>query len=163
MSSAATASSRGTSANTLIASPNPDFRRNMTETLRASSWPGDEAYGGADALVKMEAGECEVLLLDQWLPDLDVTELVGIVREQYPGVEVYVVDTSAGVPLVSQEPSSDSHRTEILSFLRTACESSSPSPVLVTHESRPAPPEPIRLPKPGPLRQVEPVRRPQPV
>jgi DNA-binding NtrC family response regulator len=111
--------SRQASPNTVIASPNLDFRRHMVETLRSSHWPVEEALGGAEALARMEGNECQVLLLDRWLPDLDVMELVGIVRERYPGVTVYVVDSASAVPLVSQEPEGRSqYRAAILNLLR---------------------------------------------
>ncbi|HXJ96211.1 MAG TPA: sigma-54 dependent transcriptional regulator [Terriglobia bacterium] len=105
--------------NTLVASPNSDFRRHMAEALQASSWPVEEAVGGAEALAKLEQNDCHVLLLDQSLPDLDVTEIVGLVREQYPDLAVYVVDPASPVPLISEEPEGRSHRAAILSLLKS--------------------------------------------
>lgn len=71
------AESAGLNPGMLVASSNADFRRHVVEGLRASHWPAREAMGGAEALSKLETGDCHILLLDQWLPDLDVTELVG--------------------------------------------------------------------------------------
>jgi DNA-binding NtrC family response regulator len=164
--------------NTLIASPNADFRRHMAEVLQASSWPVEEAFGGAEALAKMEQNDCQVLLLDQSLPDLDVMEIVGLVREQYPAVAVYVVDPARAVPLVSQEPEGRSHRTAVLSLLRSlqpanvvppgVVRSQPPPPVLsvVPIPSSPGPvpaavpvpgavPMPARAPVPGPILKEE--------
>lgn len=59
----------------VIASPDPDFRHRVLEALRSTRWIADEAVGGAAALVRLEAGRCQVLMLDRWLPDLDVAEL----------------------------------------------------------------------------------------
>src|SRR5215469_10478804 len=90
----------------------------MTEALQASSWPVEEAVGGADALAKLEQNDCQVLLLERSLPDLDVTEIVGLVREQHPDLAVYVVDPASPVPVISEEPEGRSHRAAILSLLK---------------------------------------------
>jgi DNA-binding NtrC family response regulator len=147
--------------NTLIASPNADFRRHMAEVLQASSWPVEEAFGGADALAKMERNECQVLLLDQSLPDLDVMEIVGLVREQFPAVAVYVVDPASAVPLVSQEPEGRSHRTAVLSLLKSLQPANVVPPGVVRSQPPPpglpvvpipSSPEPVPAPVPTPAR-----------
>lgn len=124
--------------NTLVASPNSDFRRHMAEALQASSWPVEEAVGGADALAKLEQNDCHVLLLDQSLPDLDATEIVGLVREQYPALAVYVVDPASPVPLVSEEPEGRSHRAAILGLLKSLQPANVVPPGVV--RSQPSPP-----------------------
>jgi len=151
--------SRQPCASTLVASPNLDFRRHMVETLRASRWPVGEASGGAEALAQMEVQECQILLLDSWLPDLDVMELVGMVRERYPGVAVYVVDSASAVPLVSEEPEGRSHRPAILNLLQSLRPQqpaaapdaltalAAPPPSVATPEPAPAP---IAVPAPAP-------------
>jgi DNA-binding NtrC family response regulator len=150
--------------NTLIASPNTDFRRHMAEALQASSWPVEEAFGGADALAKMEQNDCQVLLLDQSLPDLDVMEIVDLVREQYPAVAVYVVDPESPVPLVSEEPEGRSHRTAVLSLLKSL----QPANVVPPGVVRSQPPPPV-LPvvpipsSPGPVPAAVPMRAWAPV
>ena len=131
--------------NTLVASPNSDFRRHMAEALQASSWPVEEAVGGADALAKLEQNDCHVLLLDQSLPDLDVTEIVGLVREQYPDVAVYVVDPASPVPVISEEPEGRSHRAAILSLLKSL-QPANVSPGVV--RSQPSPPSRPVVPSP---------------
>jgi DNA-binding NtrC family response regulator len=135
--------------NTLIASPNADFRRQLAEALQASSWPVEEAFGGADALVKMEQNDCQVLLLDQSLPDLDVTEIVGFVKEQYPTVAVYVVDPGSAVPLVSEEPEGISHRASVLALLKSLQPPKGVPPGVVRSES--LPPAPPVIPAPTPV------------
>jgi DNA-binding NtrC family response regulator len=54
------------------------------------------ARGGADALAKLESSECDVLLLDRRLPDLDADELIATIREQFPRVEVVELDSKTG-------------------------------------------------------------------
>src|SRR5262252_2057741 len=100
-------------ASAIVASPDPFFRDQMLSTLRASNWYVEEAVGGADALAKLESNNCQVLLLDHWLADLDVLELVGIVRERYPSISVYVVDANSALPVLSHEPESQSHQSAI--------------------------------------------------
>jgi DNA-binding NtrC family response regulator len=134
--------------NTLIASPNADFRRHIAEALQASSWPVEEAFGGADALAKMEQNECQVLLLDQSLPDLDVTEIVGFVKEQYPTVAVYVVDPGSAVPLVSEEPEGVSHRAAVLALLKSLQPPKGVPPGVVRSQSSPPAPPVISAPTP---------------
>lgn len=143
--------------NTLIASPNTDFRRQMAEALQASSWPVEEAFGGAEALAKMEQNDCQVLLLDQSMPDLDVMEIVGLVREQYPAVAVYVVDPASAVPLVSQEPEGRSHRAAVLSLLKSL-QPANVVPPGVVRSQPPLPPPPVvpipSSPEPTPTRET---------
>src|SRR5437868_15222741 len=65
----------------IIASPNADFRSHIHKILKAMHWPAEEAMGGADALNKIEGKpEIEAVLLDHWLPDLDVGDLEHSLR-----------------------------------------------------------------------------------
>ncbi|HYH00141.1 MAG TPA: sigma-54 dependent transcriptional regulator [Terriglobales bacterium] len=80
----------------LVASPNDFLRKRIVETLHSTSWPVEEAVGGADALNKLENSECELLLLDRRLPDLDSTELRGMINLQFPGVDVLMLDGETG-------------------------------------------------------------------
>lgn len=79
----------------IVASSNQAFRRKILESLRSSDCNVLEACGGAEALAKLGAGGCEALFLDRWLYDLDVEELLGIVRARHPGVKVVVLDAEA--------------------------------------------------------------------
>jgi len=80
----------------LIASANATLRRRIAGKLDASLWPIEEAGGGADALGKLECSDCRLLLLDEHLPDLDARELTAMIRAQYPGVDVLVLDSQTG-------------------------------------------------------------------
>ena len=64
--------------------------------------PAAEALGGADALGKLESSECQLLLLDRQLPDLDADELKQTIHQRYPGVDVLLLD-EAGNPLLPSE------------------------------------------------------------
>ncbi len=104
---------------TIIASPDPKFRRRVLDVLRSTRWTAEEAVGGAAALDRLEAGRCQVLMLDRWLPDLDVTELMAIVKTRYPHVEVFVVDSESGMPLLAEEPPLHSHLSGLLRILQS--------------------------------------------
>lgn len=80
----------------LVASADAVLREQIVSTLNTNRWPVLSANGGADALGKLEASECDVLLLDRRLPDLNADELVATVRAQFPGVEVLELDARTG-------------------------------------------------------------------
>jgi len=85
----------------LVASPDALFRRHIVNTLHSGRWPVQEALGGADALGKLEGGSCQLLLLDRRLPDLDVEELLQIIKLRFPGIEVILLDPETGKPVLS--------------------------------------------------------------
>ena len=75
----------------IVASANKEFRERILKRLGARSWTVEEALGGAEALSLVEDGAFKALLLDPWLPDLDVPELVDIIKARHPQVQVLVV------------------------------------------------------------------------
>ncbi|MDE3181409.1 MAG: sigma-54-dependent Fis family transcriptional regulator [Acidobacteriota bacterium] len=79
----------------LVASPNHEFRRRLLELLRPSHCRVQEARGGAEALAKLDGGEWQALLLDNWLPDLDVDEFLSIVKSRHPNLKVLVIEQKA--------------------------------------------------------------------
>ena len=46
---------------------------------------------------KLESSECQLLLLDRSLPDLDAEELLQIIHQRFPGIDVLLLD-DAGHP-----------------------------------------------------------------
>ncbi len=79
----------------VVASANKEFRSRILKRLRAQSWTVEEAMGGAEALSLVEDGAFGTLLLDRWLPDLEVTELIEIIKARHPLVQVLVVGSEA--------------------------------------------------------------------
>jgi len=77
----------------IVASANKGFRERILTRLGARSWTVEEALGGAEALSLVEDGAFKALLLDRWLPDLDVPELIDIIKARHPQVQVLVVDS----------------------------------------------------------------------
>ncbi|HEY1270791.1 MAG TPA: sigma-54 dependent transcriptional regulator [Terriglobales bacterium] len=80
----------------LIASPSTLFREQVLQSLDDSGRVIQEASGGAEALVKLENGDWQVLFLDRRLPDLDAEELIAIIKKRFPGIEVVLLDSDNG-------------------------------------------------------------------
>ena len=81
------------SAAVMVASGDPDFRKQVLEALVAARQDGIEACGGAEALLKLESGPCAGVVLDRNLPDLDAQELVAMLAAQYPQLPVEMLDS----------------------------------------------------------------------
>ncbi|MGA2073181.1 MAG: sigma-54 dependent transcriptional regulator [Terriglobia bacterium] len=79
----------------IVASANKDLRNRILGRLRAQRWTVEEAMGGAEALSLVEDGVFGALLLDRWLPDLEVSELVQIVKSRHPQVQVMLLGSEA--------------------------------------------------------------------
>jgi DNA-binding NtrC family response regulator len=88
----------------LVASGDAARRDQIVSTLHTNRWPVVEALGGADALGKLETTECDLLLLDRCLPDLDPDEFLRMVKEQYPGVEVVELGSASASVLSAKTP-----------------------------------------------------------
>jgi DNA-binding NtrC family response regulator len=77
----------------LVASASLSLREQVRHSFNDRRWPVQEATGGADALVKLETGNWQVLFLDRRVPDLDAEELTQIVQRRFPGLEVVMLDS----------------------------------------------------------------------
>ena len=77
----------------LIASPNSALREQVVHRLNGRCRPVQQAWGGADALAKLEKGDWQVLFLDRSLPDLDAEELITIIQRRFPGTRVVMLDS----------------------------------------------------------------------
>ena len=94
----------------LVASPSSSLREQIRRSLQPRSWPVLEVSGGADALVKLESGEWQVLFLDRRLPDLDAEEVIKIIKVRFPGTEVVLLDSDGGPVSISLPPATASRR-----------------------------------------------------
>ena len=111
----------------VLASADAGLRQRLIQGLAGMRWTVREAGGGADAMAQVEAMRPEALVLDSWLPDLEVGEFTAQMRAMYPAMDVLRLDA-----LLGREASGvkSPRRNEILHALRLAQEGgSSPEPV----------------------------------
>jgi DNA-binding NtrC family response regulator len=97
----------------LVASADRSFRQRLSETLTGLRWQVREAEGGAQAWAKAEAATPEAVIVDSWLPDLDLAEFLKDFRVFFP--EVDLVTTSGSI---AQESPRGPYRQELLYALR---------------------------------------------
>jgi DNA-binding NtrC family response regulator len=101
----------------VLASADAGFRARLRESLVGMRWKVREAAGGAEAMAQMEEQMPEILLVDSWLPDLEVTEFIGDICSLFPGVDLLRTDGETGVGGVRSP-----RRHELLHALREAQE-----------------------------------------
>ncbi len=80
----------------VVVSADVEFRLQLCERLAALRWRVWQAGGGAEALMQMEAQPVTAVLLDGWLPDLEVREFAAHVRLLYPEIEQLHLVGAAG-------------------------------------------------------------------
>ncbi|GAC1426932.1 MAG: hypothetical protein NVSMB62_24600 [Acidobacteriaceae bacterium] len=97
----------------VVASSDVEMRRRAAEELRAMRWNVREAAGGAEAIALLDVAAAEALLLDHWLPDLQVEELAGVMRSLHPEMDILRADGGSDLAAVRSP-----RRTELLAALR---------------------------------------------
>jgi len=97
----------------LVASADRSFRQRMAHVLAGLRWQVREAEGGAQAWSEAEAALPDAVIVDSWLPDLDVGEFLGEFRGRFPEVDLV---TAAGN--VAAESPRGPYRQELLYALR---------------------------------------------
>lgn len=97
----------------LIASADRSFRQRLSETLIGLRWQVREAEGGADAWTQAQIAVPEAMVVDSWLPDLELAEFVRDFRDSFPHVDLI----AAGGAQDAQGPRGP-YRQELLYALR---------------------------------------------
>ncbi len=98
----------------LVVSMDASLRESLRYHLTGLRWQVLEAPGGAEAwMAASEASQLEALLIDSWLPDLDVNEFLADFRRDYPQVDIVMTD---GVP--TRDGPKSAYRQELLYALR---------------------------------------------
>src|SRR6201989_2627959 len=82
-------------ATVLITSPDTSFRKKLKGVLEGLRWRVEEASGGAEALLYLSKHDCMAMILDSWLPDLEVSEFLSESQRRYPGTDVLMQNMSA--------------------------------------------------------------------
>ena len=99
----------------LLASSDPVLRASLRASLVAMRWQVREAGGAAEALAQLERSLPEALVLDLWLPDIEVKEFSRLVQQLFPALDLLRVD---GHTLTRDLRSP--RRPELLSAIRNA-------------------------------------------
>ena len=97
----------------LLASADRSFRQRLSQTLTGLRWQVREAETGAQAWAEAEASAPEAVIVDSWLPDLDMSEFLEDFRRSFPKVDLI---TASG-PAMEVGPRS-LYRQELLYALR---------------------------------------------
>src|SRR5579863_2919940 len=104
----------------LVASADRSFRQRLSEILTGLRWQVRESEGGAQAWGEAELAPPEAVIVDSWLPDLDLQEFLSDFRERFPDVDL----VTAGGNSASESPRGP-YRQELLYALRRSQESDS--------------------------------------
>jgi len=127
----------------VVVSADGDRRFRWVTSLEGLRWQVESASGGAEAMACMEQRIPEALIVDNWLPDLEVDGFIAWVRQAFPSVDILRAD---GAP-VGDGPRSP-RRHELLHVLRAAEEdmAETPQPAPAILEREPAAPVPVIVP-----------------
>jgi DNA-binding NtrC family response regulator len=133
----------------LVASADRSFRQRLSEILTGLRWQVREAEGGAQAWAEAQTLSPEAIIVDSWLPDLDLSEFLTDFRAFFPAVDLVTASGST-----AHESPRGPYRQELLYALRRSQDSDTASwnaaPALGKQHSAPArvPSEPIEMPAP---------------
>jgi DNA-binding NtrC family response regulator len=97
----------------ILISSDGNFRQRLGQRLTGLRWQVREAESGAQAWAEAETSMPEAVIVDSWLPDLDLTEFLREFRISFPRVDVLTSEGSNG----AGGPRSP-YRQEILYALR---------------------------------------------
>lgn len=101
----------------VLVSADAAFRERLRSALSDLRWQVRETAGGAETLACLEASPAEAVVLDSWLPDLEIHEFVAEFRRAHPEVDLIMADaTDADNGAAPRGP----RRNEVLLALRRA-------------------------------------------
>lgn len=93
----------------LVASADRNFRQRLSEILTGLRWQVREAEGGAEAWAEAATTIPEAVIVDSWLPDLDLSEFLSDFRTSFPDVDLLTTSGSS-----TQESPRGPYRQELL-------------------------------------------------
>jgi len=97
----------------LLASSDRSFRQRLHQTLSGLRWQVREAETGAQAWAEAEASVPEAVIVDSWLPDLELSEFLREFRASFPKVDLV---TAAGAAM--EDGPRSPYRQELMHALR---------------------------------------------
>lgn len=124
----------------ILASADWSFRQRVCEALTGLRWQVREASGGAEALAHLDQAPAETLILDSWLPDLEIQEFISDFEKLHPSVDLVTVDDIPSRRKAIPSP----RRNEILFALRRGQDSGAAADNCQSGIERPAVEQPSR-------------------
>jgi DNA-binding NtrC family response regulator len=97
----------------LVASADHSFRQRLAQILAGLRWQVFEAASGAQAWAAAEEAPPEAVIVDTWLPDLDLNEFLGDFRSRFPQADLVAAGGAS-----NQESPRGPYRQELLYALR---------------------------------------------
>lgn len=104
---------RATTRTAVIASADGNFRKRLSAILGGLRWRVREASGGAQAWGEALDHLPQTMIVDSWLPDLDVAEFLTEFRKAFPHVDVITAGSVS-----PDESTPGPHRQEVFYALR---------------------------------------------
>jgi DNA-binding NtrC family response regulator len=80
----------------VVVSPDARLRQRLASSLAGLRWWVREASGGAQAMMLLEEQGAEAMVVDHWLPDLEVGEFAEQARLLYPEMDLLLLDGEPG-------------------------------------------------------------------
>ncbi|HZZ40446.1 MAG TPA: sigma-54 dependent transcriptional regulator [Acidobacteriaceae bacterium] len=100
----------------ILTSADLSFRQRLRDALVDLRWQVVEASGGAETLACLDRAPAETVVLDSWLPDLEIQEFIAEFRRLHPDVDLILADASDVPGATTRGP----RRNEVLLALRRA-------------------------------------------
>lgn len=116
MGTAAQTRMTSTAKTAVLVSADAAFRARLRSSLSDLRWQVREAAGGAETLASLDGAPAETVVLDSWLPDLEIQEFVAELRKAHPDVDLIMADASQAADTAPRGP----RRNEVLLALRRA-------------------------------------------
>lgn len=142
----------------LLASSDPVLRATLRASLLAMRWQVREASGAADALSQLEHSLPEALVLDLWLPDIEVNEFSKLAQQLFPTLDLLRVDGQSLtrslrsprrpelLSAIRNAQGNASAKNELLPSITPAAPSTRSAPAIVSHPAISPAPVSDRLP-----------------
>jgi DNA-binding NtrC family response regulator len=106
----------------LVASADLSFRKRLSQILIGLRWQVREAEGGAEAWAEAEKSAPEAVIVDSWLPDLELGEFLRDFRGRFPQVDLITSVVATGGASQLESPRGP-YRQELLYALRRSQDS----------------------------------------
>ena len=81
--------------NILVVEDDPDIMRILTATLKAAGYVVSAAYGGEEALKKVEQCRPDLILTDLAMPEMSGVEVIEMLRRDQSNADIPIVAVTA--------------------------------------------------------------------